>query len=86
MSQDSEKTVVYITEKGQICYDRIDPKDLCTATKPSSKWGKKQLGSTESCCSNKEVVAQEQTASVLHGEKWKRGPNHGMGQYVESIC
>lgn len=44
MAQGNEDTVVYITEKSQICYDRIDQKDLSTIRKPNSKWGKKQLG------------------------------------------
>ena len=40
MAQDSENTVVYITEKGQICYDRIEPKDLSTARSRIGKRGK----------------------------------------------
>ena len=40
MAQDSENTVVYITEKGQICYDRIEPKDLSTARSRIGKQGK----------------------------------------------
>ena len=40
MAQDSENTVVYITEKGQICYDRIEPKDLSTARSHIGKWEK----------------------------------------------
>ena len=44
MAQDGEDSVVYITEKGQICYDMIDPKDLSTAMKPFGRWGRKQSG------------------------------------------
>ena len=44
MAQNGEDTVVYITEKGQICYDRIDPKDLSTARKPFGRRGKKRPG------------------------------------------
>jgi len=48
MAQDSGNTKVYITEKGQICYDRILEKDLYTAQKPTRKWGKKQKGGAPS--------------------------------------
>ena len=44
MAQDGENNVVYITEKGQICYDRIEPKDLATALKPFGRWGRKRSG------------------------------------------
>ena len=42
MAQDSGNTVVYITEKAQICYDRLEPKDLSTARRCSGKRGKNQ--------------------------------------------
>ena len=42
MAEDSGNTKVYITDKGQICYDRILEKDLYTAQKPTRKCGKKQ--------------------------------------------
>ena len=38
MAQDGENTVVYITEKGQIYFDRLDPKDLSTAREPFGRW------------------------------------------------
>jgi len=44
MAQDGEDTVVYITEKGQICYDRIDQKDLSTLLKPFGKRKNDQPG------------------------------------------
>ena len=44
MAQDGEDTVVYITEKGQICYDRIDPKNLSTARKLFGGWRKERSG------------------------------------------
>ena len=43
MAQEGENTKVYITEKGQICYDRVIEKDLHTAIKPTHKWRKKSL-------------------------------------------
>ena len=46
MAQEDENTKVYITEKGQICYDRILEKDLHIATKPSRKLGKKSGGAS----------------------------------------
>ena len=46
MAQDSGNTKVYITEKGQICYDRILEKDLYTATKPTRKLGRKSGGAS----------------------------------------
>ena len=46
MAQDSGKT--YITERGQICFDRILEKDLYTAQKPTRKYGKKQKGGAPS--------------------------------------
>lgn len=42
MAQDGGNTVVYITEKAQICYDRLEPKDLSTARRRSGKQGKNQ--------------------------------------------
>ena len=42
MAQNSENTVVYITEKGQICYDRIEPKDLSIVRRRFGKWRKNQ--------------------------------------------
>ena len=42
MAQDSGNTKVYITERGQICFDRILEKDLYTAQKPRRKFGKRQ--------------------------------------------
>ena len=44
MGDDSEDTVVYITEKSQICYDRVDPKDLSTTWKTFGKWRKDKPG------------------------------------------
>ena len=48
MAQDSGNTKVYITERGQICFDRILEKDLHTAQKPSRKFGNKQKGGAPS--------------------------------------
>ena len=55
MAQDSEDTVVYITEKGQICYDRIDEKDLFTAMKPFGRWGRKRSGILRAAAVTKKI-------------------------------